>query len=87
MRLEQKLYLLRHRVEEESHLVVDPERCRICVDRVCLTICPANVYSLEGDRIGVAYENCLECGSCRIICSHIRWRYPLGGYGISYRHG
>lgn len=87
MRLEQKLYLLRHRVEEESHLAVDPERCRSCAQRICLTICPTNVYNLESNQITIAHENCLECGSCRIVCPHIRWRYPLGGYGISYRFG
>lgn len=87
MRLEEKLYLLRHVVDEESHIRVDQEQCAKCVDRVCLDICPANVYSYSGDRVFVAYENCVECGTCRIACPFIDWRNPLGGTGISYRFG
>jgi Fe-S-cluster-containing hydrogenase component 2 len=34
-------------------------------------------------RISVAYEGCLECGSCRIACPHlnIEWRFPTGDAG------
>lgn len=54
-----------------------------------LYFCPANVYRLEKDRISVAYEGCLECGSCRIGCPllNIEWRFPTGGYGISHKFG
>ena len=50
-------------------------------DQVCLYICPANVYRADDNRISVAYEGCLECGSCRIACPHlnIEWRFPTGG--------
>jgi ferredoxin like protein len=30
----------------------------------------------------------LECGTCYIVCERkafIRWRYPRGGFGVSYR--
>ena len=91
MKVEDKLFLNRFRVEEESHLrIVDGSLCwKECADQPCLYFCPANVYRLEKDHISVAYEGCLECGSCRIACPHlnIEWRFPLGGYGISHKFG
>jgi ferredoxin like protein len=91
MKVEDKLFLDRFRVDEESHLVLeDPERCaQECQEQPCLYLCPANVYRLEEGRMTVNYEGCLECGSCRIACPHlnIRWRFPRGGYGISHKFG
>jgi len=76
MKVEDKLFLDRFRVDEESHL-------RILDGSLCLKECP------EKDRIAVAYEGCLECGSCRIGCPHlnIEWRFPRGGHGISHKFG
>jgi ferredoxin like protein len=91
VKVEDKLLLDRFRVDEQSHLrIIDGELClHGCFDQVCLVICPANVYKLEKDRVSVAYEGCLECGSCRIGCPHfnIEWRFPRGGYGISHKFG
>ncbi|MGM0540615.1 MAG: ferredoxin family protein, partial [Thermodesulfobacteriota bacterium] len=50
----------------------------------------AGVYTLEeGGMINVAYEGCLECGSCRIGCPrmNIQWQFPRGGYGIRHKFG
>lgn len=87
MRLEEKLYLLRHVVDEKSHISVDEEKCARCNDKFCLDICPANVYSYNDRRVFIAFENCVECGTCRIACPFINWVNPLGGTGISYRFG
>lgn len=91
MKVEDKLFLNRFRVDEEPHLVLrDPKICvERCTSQPCLSICPANVYKLETDRISVGYEGCLECGSCRIACPHfnIEWRFPQGGYGIRHKFG
>lgn len=91
MKIEDKLFLDHFKVDETSHLeIVDAEKCvNDCRDRPCLSLCPANVYRAEGERISVHYEGCLECGSCRIACPHlnIRWRFPRGGYGISHQFG
>lgn len=91
MSLEDKLYLDRFQVDEEPHLVIkDQSVCmQDCQDQPCLSICPADVYSLEEDRISVAYEGCLECGSCRIACPslNIEWRFPTGGYGVRHKFG
>lgn len=91
VKVEDKLFLDRFRVDEEPHIrIIDGSVClEKCQDQPCLYICPANVYKLEKDRISVAYEGCLECGSCRIGCPYlnIEWRFPTGGYGISHKFG
>lgn len=91
MRLEEKLYLLRHVVDEESHIKVDEVACAKCKTQFCMDICPANVYTYEvidgRCKVFVAYENCVECGTCRIACPFIEWVNPKGGMGISYRYG
>ena len=54
-------------------------------------VCPAATYewNVEETRVAVRFENCLECGACRLVCPHanITWRYPMGGMGICYRYG
>jgi ferredoxin like protein len=89
--IEDKLFLVRFNVDEESHLKIRDERvCRDdCADAPCLYLCPANVYRLEHGRIAVNYEGCLECGSCRIGCPYlnIEWRFPTGGYGVRHKFG
>lgn len=91
MKIEDKLYLNRYKMDEESHLrIINPEKCvKDCHDQACLYFCPANVYRLEEDHISVNYEGCLECGSCRISCGelNIEWRFPKGGYGVSHKFG
>ncbi len=91
MKIEDKLFLDRFRVDEDPHIkIIDGAVCMDrCSDQVCLHICPAHVFRLEKDRIQVAYEGCLECGTCRIACANlnISWRFPTGGYGISHKFG
>lgn len=90
-RVEDKLFLDRFKVDEESHLrIISPKKClKDCSQQACLYLCPANVYRLETDHIAVHHEGCLECGSCRVGCPHlnIEWRFPKGGYGISHKFG
>lgn len=89
--IEDKLFLDRFNVDEQSHLRIDDQSiCRQdCREQPCLFICPANVYRLEDERISVNYEGCLECGSCRIACPrlNIQWRFPTGGFGIRHKFG
>jgi ferredoxin like protein len=91
MKIADKLFMDRFRVDDEPHLrIIDGAVCiHGCAEQPCLYFCPANVYRLDGDRISVAYEGCLECGSCRIACPHlnISWRFPKGGYGVSHKFG
>ncbi len=91
LKVEDLLFLDRFKVDVESHLKIkNSDICKNeCKGQECLYLCPANVYRLEGDRIAVAYEGCLECGSCRVGCPHLNidWRFPKGGYGVSHKFG
>lgn len=82
----------RYEIDEYSHIEVDESKCGDCQRRVCLVVCPAEVYVLNEGKIRVRYENCLECGACTIACNAdgprwVEWRNPRGGYGIVYRFG
>jgi ferredoxin like protein len=91
MKIEDKLFLDRFKVDSESHIkIINSDICRdYCENEICLHICPAFVYRKEGDHISVNYEGCLECGTCRIACTrkNIEWRFPKGGYGVSHKFG
>ena len=89
MKLEDKLYLLKFKPEEKTHLMPKEEDCQRCQGRPCTSFCPAQVYKWEGEKLVVSYENCLECGTCRVACTRegVRWEYPNGGMGVKYRFG
>ena len=91
MKLEDKLFLDRFVVDSVPHLKIkDPNICVMCQKKQCLYTCPAQVYKLEENKVVVSYEGCVECGACRIICNdfnNLEWRYPRGGFGISYKFG
>lgn len=79
--------------EEKSHLGIvegskTGEKAKALVEGK-LFVCPANVYSLndKGEAM-VAYENCLECGTCRVAApDEVTWEYPQGGFGVTFRFG
>lgn len=90
--LEEKIFLVKIAKYRESHLVIRDQRvCRDCRSRECTTVCPVKTYTWEEGRgeIAVAYENCYECGTCRLACPYenIGWEYPPGGYGVEFRYG
>ncbi len=90
--VEERLYWNETRPDRVSHLDVrDPVRCGPCDGRPCVRVCPAETYLWEeaDGRLVIRFENCLECGACRIVCPHdnLDWRLPLGGRGICYRYG
>ncbi len=90
--IEDRLAVNEVRPDRVPHLEIrDVSRCGACEARECTTVCPAGTYrwSEEPARLVVSYENCLECGACRLVCPHanIAWRLPMGGRGICYRYG
>ncbi len=91
--LDDKLYTVKYEVDEEnSHLsVIDPGACIRCKKKPCISKCPAEVYRwLEDEQtLEIAYENCLECGTCRVVCPYdnFEWEYPRGGFGVAYKFG
>ena len=91
MNLDKKLYTLKYSPDTKSHLNPDQEQCKLCKGRPCEFICPAGVYEWNNDKneLMVNYENCLECGACRIACERksLNWEYPKGTKGVTFKNG
>jgi ferredoxin like protein len=94
MTVADRLFLVSFKPAHQSHLrVKDPAVCASCAKRPCTALCPAGVYEWlqdsEGARLVISFENCLECGACRLGCPdhNLDWSYPAGGYGVTYRYG
>jgi ferredoxin like protein len=90
--ISEKLFTIRYKCDDQSHLKIrDTEACLHCVNKNCNFFCPSDVYEWNPvlKVTNVAYENCVECGTCRIACpsNNILWTYPKGGYGITYKFG
>ena len=81
---------VKYKPDTVSHLVPDNALCKACQNRVCEKICPAKVYEWDekNQKLIVKFENCLECGACRICCPHnaINWTYPRANKGITYKN-
>ena len=92
--VEEKLFQNRYKVDHgRPHIhIKDPSICaNDCRVRACTYICPAACYKVEGNgTVTLSTDGCLECGSCRIICSehaNVNWEYPRGGHGILFKFG
>lgn len=88
--IQDKLANIKYNCDSTSHLILDKEKCLVCKEKVCTFICPANVYEQDSitGNINVQYENCLECGACRIACPKeaIEWKYPKATYGVVFKN-
>ena len=90
--------------EADPHLkIIDQQVCLKCTAKPCTVTCPVQNYRAEDDgrttiywssaeddgRTTIYWSNCIECGTCRVICPYqnISWKYPAGGFGVSYRYG
>jgi len=89
--LDDKLFKVKYVSDDVSHLIPDQSKCLICESKACTYFCPAKVYEWdeENQKLTVGYENCLECGACRIACEKkcIDWTYPKGTKGVTFKHG
>ena len=78
-----------YKLNDEAHIRVNREICQACVHRACTFMCPAKCYQWNEarERIDFAYEPCLECGTCLLICDRnaLEWNFPKGGFGVRYR--
>ncbi|MBQ8475834.1 4Fe-4S dicluster domain-containing protein [bacterium] len=88
--IQKKLITVKYDCDNMSHLIVNQEICSNCREKTCTFICPADVYNID-DSMGnvvVQYENCLECGACKIACpkNNIDWRYPKSSYGVVFKN-
>ena len=92
--VEEKLGYLTYKADhEQPHIhIKEASVCADkCADKPCLTGCPAKVYTWEEapKKIVVSYENCIECGACRMLCplDNIKCEWPRGGFGVQYKLG
>ena len=85
--VDNKLSLIRTRVHREAHIVVDSSICAKCPHHACVYGCPATCYRIIDGQLRFAYDGCVECGTCDVMCDQgaVTWRYPRGGFGVSYR--
>lgn len=90
MNINEKLSTLKFNKDKESHLKVDDDICLRCKEKFCTYICPANVYEWDEykEKTIIRYENCLECGACKIACekNNIKWQYPNAEFGVKYKN-
>lgn len=91
MTIENKLSTIKYTTDDVSHLKPDMEKCKTCKSKICEKVCPAGVYEWieEEQKLLVKYENCLECGACRITCEQksLGWEYPKGTKGVIFKNG
>jgi ferredoxin like protein len=88
--IEDKLFLDKYKLDKQSHIEVDQEKYKTDLLKAVNYICPAKVYahSDEKNECLVSFENCLECGTCRVAApDYVKWYYPRGGFGVQYRLG
>ncbi len=91
MPVTEKLSVNKYELDEgHPHIEVDNAMCqKLCPTKACLFVCPANVYSVQNGVVVADWAGCLECGTCKAACPSeaLKWVYPRGGFGISYRYG
>jgi ferredoxin like protein len=94
VKVEEKLFQNRYKVDSgRPHIAIkDQQVCASeCKSQQCVVCCPAGCYTLEGGgQIQLTTDGCLECGTCRVICTdhrNVDWEYPRGGYGILFKFG
>lgn len=84
--IEEKLYVTRFTPNTESHIKTNQDICITCKGKECTKFCPANVFAWSqiDDVLIIGYENCLECGACKIGCPYeaIEYSHPKPGFGV-----
>ena len=72
-----------------EHITIDTALCADCPHHICTFACPAQCFELIGGELVFRYEDCVECGTCDLVCDRgaVRWTSPHGGFGVRYRYG
>ena len=74
---------------EYQHITVDPEICETCPHTMCVNSCPAKCFEFVNERMQFTYEDCVECGTCDIVCTpgSVKWHNPRASFGVNNRYG
>jgi ferredoxin like protein len=88
-KMEEKLGTLHYNIDKEAHIKVNFEICKDCENKACVRGCPAQCFTLVQDEVKFQYEDCIECGTCKMLCEKkaIEWNYPRGTFGVTFRKG
>jgi ferredoxin like protein len=90
--IDEKLSRVTFVADGEPHIVLDERICMSCpIDHVCESVCPAHNYRYDekSNQMTVSTESCMECGSCRVVCTAgaVSWKWPRGLFGVCYLEG
>ena len=85
--IEERLDLVRFKVDKTPHIRLNSEECKECDTTPCVFVCPAGLFELLGGEMHFSYEHCLECGTCYVACERkaIEWDARFSEYGIPGR--
>ncbi|MFX1510657.1 MAG: ferredoxin family protein, partial [Promethearchaeota archaeon] len=74
-KIEDKLGTLHYTTDKEAHIKVNIEACKDCEVKPCIRGCPAHCFELVENEVSFQYEDCIECGTCKILCDKkaIEW--------------
>ena len=56
---------------EHAHIIVETSKCNDCSHMMCVWGCPAQCYNFRDqglEEMKFQYEDCVECGTCYIMC-------------------
>ena len=92
MRVEEKLGADKFNTDKDKpHIIIDQHPKNRAALRDLVNACPAGLYHENADGSArLDYEECLECGTCRVLASGTvveQWNYPEGSMGVEYRYG
>ena len=75
--------------EHYAHITIDPDICDTCPHEMCMNCCPAQCFNKVDGRMTFTYEDCVECGTCDIVCTpgSVKWNNPRASGGVNYKFG
>ncbi|MHA2175763.1 MAG: ferredoxin family protein [Candidatus Hodarchaeales archaeon] len=75
--------------EENAHITIVQDICQQCPHHLCIAGCPAECFRFVEKKMVFRYEDCVECGTCYLMCDQgsVTWSLPKGGFGVKYELG
>lgn len=92
MNIDEKLSVNKYFVDEgNAHIEINRNYKNKTEIMRLVKACPAGLYKLDDKGALIFdYAGCIECGTCRVLSNGkvvTKWDYPVGTYGVEFRHG